>query len=176
MEAATLRRPRVWLPVVAGVGVAVTLGVYGRLHDPAGTSGIGDALRLQSSKAWLATTVLLLAAVQLVSALSVYGRLPSRPWIPALHRWSGRVALLLSLPIAVHCLYALGFRADSPRTLAHSVLGCLFYGAFVAKMLLISRPGESRPWVLPLAGGLVLTAVAGLWLTASLWYFTTAGF
>ncbi|WP_229076635.1 DUF6529 family protein [Actinoplanes sp. DH11] len=175
MEAGTLRQPRVWLPAVAGVGVAVALGVYGRLHDPAGTSGIGDALRLQSGKVWLATAVLLFAVVQLVSALALYGRLPSAPWIPALHRWSGRIALLLSLPIAVHCLYALGFSTGSLRTLAHSVLGCLCYGAFVAKMLLISRPGDSRAWVLPLAGGLLLTAIAGLWLTSSLWFFTTVG-
>ncbi|MEU4694713.1 DUF6529 family protein [Actinoplanes sp. NPDC023714] len=185
MDAGTLRRPRVWLPVVAGVGVAVGLGVYGRLHDPSGTSGIGDALRLQTGKVWLATAVMLLAVVQLITSLSVYGKLPSRPGIPALHRWSGRIALLLSLPIAVHCLYALGFSSASLRTLAHSILGCLFYGAFVTKMLLLSRPDESRPdesrpgegraWVLPLAGGLVLTAIAGLWLTSSLWFFTTVG-
>ncbi|WP_433824952.1 DUF6529 family protein [Actinoplanes sp. CA-015351] len=175
MEAGTMRRPRVWLPVVAGVGVAVALGVYGRLHDPAGTSGIGGALSLQSGKVWLATAVLLFAVVQLISALSMYGNLPSAPWITAVHRWSGRVAVLLSLPIAVHCLYALGFSSASPRALVHSVLGCVFYGAFVTKMLLISRPGDTRAWVLPLAGGLLLTAVAGLWLTSSLWFFATVG-
>ncbi|RAK27445.1 hypothetical protein B0I29_12379 [Actinoplanes lutulentus] len=176
MRAGTLRRPHVWLPVVAGVGVAVALGVYGRLHDPAGTSGIGDALRLQSGKVWLATAVLLFAVVQLISALSMYGALPSAPWIATVHRWSGRVAVLLSLPIAVHCLYALGFSSASLRVLVHSVLGCVFYGAFVTKMLLISRPGDTRAWVLPLVGGLLLTAITGLWLTSSLWFFATVGF
>jgi hypothetical protein len=171
-----LGRPGVWLPTVAGVGVAVSLGVYGRLHDPAGTSGLGSVLRLPAAgKAWLATAVLLVAVVQLVSALSVYGKLPSARWTGTLHRWSGRLALVLSLPIAVHCLYAFGFSTASPRTLAHSVLGCLFYGVFVTKMLLLSRPGEGRGWALPLAGGVALTAVAGLWLTSSLWFFTTAG-
>jgi Family of unknown function (DUF6529) len=175
VEAGTVRRPGVWLPAVAGVGVAVGLGVYGRLHDPAGTSEIIGFVRPLSIKAWLATAVAALAGVQLVSALALYGKLPSARWVPPLHRWSGRLAVLVSLPVAVHCLYALGFRADDPRVLAHSLLGCLFYGAFVAKMLLISRPGEQRPWVIPLAAGLVLTAVAGLWLTSSLWFFTTAG-
>ncbi|MBG0564838.1 hypothetical protein I4J89_25645 [Actinoplanes sp. NEAU-A11] len=175
MDAGALGRPRVWLPVVAGVGVAVALGVYGRLHDPAGTSGFAAFLRLQDTKVWLATTVAVLAVVQLVSALTLYGKLPSTGWTPALHRWSGRLAVLVSLPVAVHCLYALGFRGDNPRALAHSLLGCLFYGAFVAKMLLLSRPGEGRAWALPLAGGLVLTAVAGLWLTSSFWFFTTIG-
>ncbi|WP_328470159.1 DUF6529 family protein [Actinoplanes sp. NBC_00393] len=175
MDTGTVRQPRVWLPAVAGVGVAIGLGVYGRLHDPAGSSTISEFLRLQTTKVWLATAVAALAVVQLLSALSLYGKLPTARWTPMVHRWSGRLALLVSLPVAVHCLYALGFRSDSPRALAHSLLGCLFYGAFVAKMLLLSRPGEGRAWALPLAGGLVLTAVAGLWLTSSLWFFTTIG-
>ena len=113
--------------------------------------------------------------VQLVSALSLYGRLPAARWTRGLHRWSGRIALVLSLPIAVHCLYALGFGGDSVRVLVHSLCGCLFYGAFVAKMLLLSSPAPAPGWVLPLTGGLVLTAVAGLWLTSALWFFTTIG-
>ena len=72
------------------------------------------------------------------------------------------------------CLYALGFEHSSPRVLIHSLLGCFFFGAFVAKMLLLSR--RSTPgWVLPVVGGLVFTALVGLWLSSSLWYFTTVG-
>ncbi|MFC7532823.1 DUF6529 family protein [Actinoplanes sp. GCM10030250] len=175
MEAGTLRQPRVWLPVVAGVGVAVCLGVYGRLHEPAGALDVPAFIRLQDTKVWLATAAAALGVIQLVSALAMYGKLPTARWIPGLHRWSGRLALLFSLPVAVHCLYALGFRAGEPRVLAHSLLGCVFYGAFAAKMLLISRPGEGRPWVVPLAGGLVLTTLTGLWLSSALWFFTTFG-
>ncbi|BBH70559.1 hypothetical protein ACTI_72440 [Actinoplanes sp. OR16] len=157
-----------WLPVVAGVGVTVGLGVYGRLHEPSGTPVL---VGLRDGKAWLATAVLLFAVVQLVSATAMSKDVP---WTPALHRWSGRIAVLLSLPIAVHCLYALGFGSASLRTLAHSTLGCFFYGAFVTKMLVLSRPGESPGWLLPLLGGLVLTAIAGLWLTSALWFFTAS--
>ncbi|MEU4160086.1 DUF6529 family protein [Actinoplanes sp. NPDC026670] len=161
--------------MVAGVGVAVGLGVYGRLHDPVGTSDVETFLRIQTLKAWLATGVAAFLAVQLLTALAIYGVVPGAAWVGAVHRWSGRIALLLSMPVAVHCLYTFGLRSDTPRVLAHSLLGCLLYGVFVTKMLLLSRPGDGRGWGLPVAGGLVLTAVAGLWLTSALWFFTTIG-
>ena len=30
-------------------------------------------------------------------------------------------------------------------------------------------------WALPLAGGLVFAALVGIWLTSSLWFFTSSG-
>ncbi|GAA4602743.1 hypothetical protein BJY16_004353 [Actinoplanes octamycinicus] len=167
------RRSLWWLPAVAGVGVAVGLGVYGRLHEPSALALFDVFGRPIVVKAGLTSGAAFLALVQLVSALALYGRLPSKSWTPALHRWSGRLAVVLSLPVAVHCLYALGFGFDSPRVLAHSLLGCLFYGAFVAKMLIISQPDSGRPWTLPLAGGLTFTALTGVWLTSALWFFLT---
>jgi hypothetical protein len=44
----------------------------------------------------------------------------------------------------------------------HSLAGCFFYGAFVAKVLLVQtrqRPG----WVLPAVGGTLAVVVAVLW-------------
>ncbi len=155
--------------------MVVALGVYGRLHEPVVTADVGGFLRIQTLKVWLATAVAGLLAVQLLTALAVYGVLPSGSWVSGVHRWTGRLALLLSVPVAVHCLYTFGLRSDTPRVLAHSVFGCLLYGVFVTKMLLLSRPGESRGWGIPLAGGVVLVAVAGLWATSALWFFTTIG-
>lgn len=166
------------IPLVIGCAVAVALGVYGRLHTPTGVAvsvaGFSDA---QAVKAWLTTGVFVFALVQLLSALLMYGRLgrlTAPPWTGTAHRWSGRIAFLLSIPVAVHCLYALGFGAYDTRSLTHSLLGCAFFGAFTMKMVVLSRPGPSG-WFLPLAGGLVFTALAGLWLTSSLWFFTTVG-
>jgi len=58
--------------------------------------------------------------------------------------------------------------------LIHSLFGCFFYGAFVAKMLTLSRNDLPR-WLLPVVGGAVFAALVGLWLTSSLWFFTTFG-
>ncbi|MFN2496696.1 MAG: DUF6529 family protein [Pseudonocardiaceae bacterium] len=167
----------VGLPVAVGAAVAIALGVYGGLHEPTGIAvSIAGFSGAKSAKSWLATVAFLLALVQLVSALGMAGRLPglALPWIPALHRWSGRVAVLITVPVMVHCLYALGFQSATPRVLIHSLLGCFFYGAFVAKMLLLTRRGLPR-WTIPVIGGLVFTSLVGLWLTSSLWYFTTFG-
>jgi hypothetical protein len=119
--------------------------------------------------------VFLLVLVQLATALSMWGRLPvAPPWAASVHRWSGRVAVLLAVPVMVHCLYALGFQTATPRVLLHSFLGCFFFGAFTAKMLLLTRRGVPG-WALPVIGGLVFTGFVGLWLTSSLWFFTTIG-
>ena len=125
-------------------------------------------------KAWLATV---LAVIQILSALNMYGRLDasSPAWMSTVHRWSGRLAVLATVPVVVHCLYALGFEYDRPRVLMHSLAGCLFYGAFVAKMLGLARKGVPG-WLLPVLGGVVFMALVVLWLTSALWLFTTSGF
>ncbi|MEV4052348.1 DUF6529 family protein [Amycolatopsis sp. NPDC049688] len=164
------------VPLVAGAAVSVALGVYGGLHPPTGVAvNIAGFSSPQSVKAWLATVVVVLALVQLVSALAMYGKLGRSPaWAGPVHRWSGRLAFLASIPVAMHCLYALGFQAFDLRVLLHSLLGCFFYGVFVAKMLLLRKDGAPG-WSLPLLGGLVFTALVGLWLSASLWFFTRSG-
>lgn len=168
---------------LAGCAVALTLGVYGRVHTPTGVAvnvaGFSGPLE---AKVWLTTLVVVLAVAQLVSALVMYGRLGRRSshvrsqpaWIGGLHRWSGRLAFLASLPVAMHCLYALGLQAYDTRTLVHSLLGCAFFGVFTVKMLVLSRDGLPG-WLLPLLGGAVFTALVGLWLTSSLWFFVTVG-
>ena len=129
-------------------------------------------------KVWLATIAVLLAIVQLASALWLYGRLPlpdGPPWLGSLHRISGRLAFLASLPVAYHCLYQLAFQDTDTRVLVHSLLGCAFYGAFAAKVVIVrshSLPG----WALPVAGGLVFTILVAVWLTSGLWFISENGF
>jgi hypothetical protein len=183
-ETSTLPTPRsgaltaLAAPLAIGAAVSVALGVYGKAHHPTGiavsVAGFSSPLTV---KVWLATGVTIFALLQLLSALVMYGKVPALPapgWIGAAHRWSGRAAFLLSIPVAVHCLYALGFQSFDTRVLVHSLLGCVFFGAFTMKMLLLTKRGLAG-WVLPLAGGLVFATLVGLWLTAALWFFTTAG-
>jgi hypothetical protein len=165
-------------PLAVGGVVSVALGMFGRMHEPTGIAvnitGFSGPLTV---KVWLTTAAAALAVVQLLSAMAMYGRLPgvtAGAWTDTLHRWSGRGAFLLTVPVAVHCLYALGFQGFDTRTLVHSTLGCVFFGAFTAKMLTLPKRGLSG-WVLPTVGGLVFTVLIGLWLTSSFWFFTTTG-
>jgi hypothetical protein len=132
-----------------------------------------------AAKAWLATAALVLAGVQVTTAARIYGRLsflPDRgPAIARLHRWSGRVAFLLTLPVFFHCVTILGFQTPDTRVAVHSLVGTFLYGVFAAKVLIVrdrSLPG----WALPTAGLTLASLLGVLWLTSSLWYFTTVRF
>lgn len=172
-----IRRVLIWFAL--GSLVAVALGVYGGVHDPTGQAlNIAGFSSGVHAKAWLSSLAFALAIVQLLSALAMWGRLPGvrgdGRGVSGLHRWSGRAAVVVSLPVAAHCLYALGFQAYDTRVLIHSLLGCFFYGIFVFKMLALSR--EHRPgWLIPVVGGAVFTGLTGLWLTSALWFFTENG-
>ena len=123
-------------------------------------------------KAWLASGVLAFAVFQVASALWIYGRLPGRRprRLGLAHRISGYSTIVLSLPIAYHCLFAYGFREFDRRTVIHSIAGCFFYGAFTAKVIVV-RSRRLPGWALPAAGGTVFTLVVVLWYSAALWYF-----
>jgi hypothetical protein len=161
-----------------GAAVAIALGLYGRVHDPqtdlAITLGFADTITM---KVWLSSVSVVFALFQVFSALWLYGKLPisSRPsWLIHAHRISGRLAFLISLPVAYHCLYQLAFQDTTTRVLAHSLLGCLFYGAFATKVTLIHMPGRSGVW-LPIIGGVVFVLLVATWVTSGLWFITTSG-
>jgi thiamine transporter ThiT len=99
---------------------------------------------------------------------------PAPTWITPLHRYSGAVAFALTVPVALNCIWALSFATYNWRVVIHSVAGCLFYGAYAAKMLGLRLKGLPG-WALPVLGGSVLTLLVALWLTAALWFFTRTG-
>jgi hypothetical protein len=163
--------------LLGGCAVAVVLGVYAKLHHPTGfafdIAGFSGPLY---AKAWLTTVAVVFAVVQLGTAYRMH-RPAAAASLATVHRWSGRIAILLTVPVIIHCIYALGFQTYSLRVIVHCVLGCLFYGAFVAKMLslgLVRRDAMPR-WLIPVLGGAVFLSLIGLWLTSALWLFTTKG-
>ncbi|HYM53665.1 MAG TPA: DUF6529 family protein [Candidatus Dormibacteraeota bacterium] len=172
-------RGRLIVALLLGALVAVSLGVYGNVHDPTGRSLVTLFFTATINlKVWLATLAVGLAILQVLTAAKFYGRLGGGhgpPWLGRLHRASGSLAFLATIPVAYHCLWALGFQAAETRVLAHGLLGCAFFGAIAAKVLLVRSRGLPG-WALPLAGGTVFTALVGVWLTSSLWYFTTVKF
>ena len=166
---------------LAGGAVALALGVYGRVHQPTHRAiadlGFPSLLAVQS---WLITVATALAIFQLISALRIYGRVqPRRPtarWLPAAHRWSGTAAFVISLPVAYHYLWSLGFATDhGARPVVHGLLGCAFYGATATKLLSL-RAERVPKWAIPLIGATLVTAFTGIFLTSSLWFFTTVDF
>ena len=165
--------------LLVGAAVAVPLGVYARLHTPASRPlfllGFSGMLQL---KTWLSTAALALVVVQLLTALWMWGRLPGAGpapgWAAPLHRWSGAVAFVLTIPVALHCLWALGLVTASPRVVIHGSLGCVFYGAYAAKMLGLRLRGLPA-WTLPVLGGVVFALFVLVWVTSALWFFTRSG-
>ena len=169
---------KIVVPSLIGALVALTLGIYGRLHHPTGIAvNIAGFSSPGYVKSWLATVATAFALVQVGSALVMYGKVPhvaAPSWIGGLHRWSGRLAFLLAVPVAIHCLYALGFQNYSTRVLLHSLFGCAFFGAFTVKMLILPKRGLPG-WVLPVVGALVFTALVVIWFTSAYWFFSTFG-
>lgn len=167
--------------VVAGALVAVLVGVYGRVHDPASETTIKLFFTTTLHfKSWATTAILVLVIMQLLGALWMYGKLPlfggAPEWVGPMHRLSGTLALLVSLPVAYHCLWSLGFNPDpgGSRRYWHSLFGCAFYGAFVTKVLVV-RSKRMPSWALPIVGGVLFTLLIALWLTSSLWFFRQFG-
>jgi uncharacterized protein DUF6529 len=166
------------VPALVGCLVALTLGIYGRLHSPTGVAvDIAGFSSPGTVKAWLATAAVVFALVQVGSALVMYGKvrwIAAPPWIGGLHRWSGRIAFILTVPVVVHCLYALGFQTYNARVLVHSIAGCLFFGTFTVKMLSLTKRGMPG-WVLPVLGGAVFALLVLLWFTSAFWFFSVFG-
>jgi hypothetical protein len=132
-----------------------------------------------AAKAWLASAVIVLALVQVTTAARIYGRLRFLPIrgrvVSTIHRWSGRSAFIVSLPVFFHCVTILGFQTPDARVAAHSVAGTFLYGVFAAKILIV-RDRELPGWVLPVAGATLASVLGVLWATSSLWYFTNVRF
>jgi hypothetical protein len=157
-----------WVSLVAG-----TLANTTELTDhwPAFSLFFSDPIHL---KVWFASAAALLALFQVFSAAWIFRKLPwPRPaWIGRAHRFSGRLAFLLTLPVAYNCIFLLGFQNASARTLAHSFAGIFFFGAISAKVVIV-RVHRFSSWALPVAGALVFATLIALWYTSSLWFFRT---
>jgi mono/diheme cytochrome c family protein len=166
-----------WLaaPLLAFALVSLTAGLLAR-HEPRSKGYFrlffSDPLHL---KAGFATAVVALACFQLFTAAWIFRKLPWRKpaWVNAAHRWSGRLAFGLTLPVAYHCIFKLGFRHPDTRVFAHSLLGCAVYGAYASKVTIVRLHRFPRP-VLPVAGGLLFAVLIGVWYTSAVWLYSKA--
>jgi hypothetical protein len=133
-----------------------------------------------AGKAWFATAAVLFAIVQVLTAARIFGHLQgvvriAPPVVNRVHRWSGRLAFLCTLPVAFHCIFILGFDSTDSRTLAHSIVGSFVYGVFAVKIFFVHDRDHPR-WTLPLVGGTLFAVIVTLWATSAYWYFTEVRF
>jgi hypothetical protein len=169
----------------AGAVAALLVGVFGTVHDPtlAGTTTFGFRTVIDM-KVVLSVVVGLLAIVQLIGALWMYGKLGvSAPsWLGTAHRISGAIAVVLILVVAYHCLWALGLETGTlaggqpvaMRTLVHGLLGCAVIGALVVKVVAV-RSRRAPGWFLPVAGGLLFALLVAAVMTSAVWYIGAQG-
>ncbi len=169
----------------AGAVVALLVGVFGTVHDPtlARTTTLGFRTVIDMKVA--ATLVIaVLAVLQLLAALWMYGRLgPAAPsWLGTVHRALGATTVLLVVFVSYHCLWTLGLvtgtwadgRPVTTRTVVHALLGCAVIGAVVVKVVAV-RSRRAPGWFLPVAGGLLFALLVGAVMTSALWYVAAKG-
>ena len=133
-----------------------------------------------AGKAWFATAAVAFGVVQVSTGARIFGKLQrvvpiGRPYVNRIHRWSGRLAILCTLPVAFHCIFILGFKTTDARVLAHSILGSFVYGVIVVKVFFV-RDRDHPRWTLPVVGGTLFTTLVLLWSTSAYWYFTHVRF
>jgi hypothetical protein len=174
--ARSTRSPR-WLavPLALFALVSLTAGLLARDPSAGGYFDLvfSDPIHM---KAWLATAAAALALFQLFTAAWIFRKLPwSKPaWVNPAHRWSGRLAFVATLPVAYHCIFKLGYQDATTRVMWHSLLGCAFFGAYVAKVTIVRLRRFPGP-TLPIAGGLVFAVLIGVWYTSAFWFFDQVG-
>jgi hypothetical protein len=172
------RRSAGWLlvPLVVFALVSLTAGLLASGKPSAG--GYFDLIFSDPihMKVWLASAAVVLALGQLFTAAWIYRKLPwSKPaWVNPVHRWSGRLAFVCTLPVAYHCIFKLGYQGATTRVMWHSLLGCAFFGAFGAKVTIVRLKRFPTP-VLPIAGGLLFAVLVGVWWTSARWFFEQVG-
>jgi hypothetical protein len=169
----------------AGAVVALLIGVFGKVHDPSldGTTTLGFDTVIDM-KVVVSTIIGGLAVLQVIGALWIYGKLgiTAPSWLGTAHRISGTIALVLSMFVAYHCLWALGLESGTfedgekvpTRTVVHGVLGCAVFGAAVVKVVAV-RSKRAPGWFLPVAGGLLFALLVVVVLTSAVWYIGEKG-
>ena len=186
--AATTAQKSLAVPLAAftvGALVALLVGVFGRVHDPTldGTTSLGFRTVIEM-KVVVSTAVGVLAVLQVVTALWLYGKLGIRAptWLGTAHRITGTVTLVLAVFVAYHCLWALGLESGTlengekvpTRAVVHGVLGCAVIGAVVVKVAAV-RSKRAPGWFLPMAGGLLFALLVLSVLTSAVWYVDQEG-
>ena len=120
-------------------------------------------------KVVLATTVFMLAGVQVLAAARFWEVTTFPPLKPAsaarLHRVNGRIALTLAVVVAVSCIAGPAGPVSPTRVLLHSIFGTLVFVILTVKftLLRVLRKGEKY---LPYIGTMLFLTFGAIWATS----------
>ncbi len=127
-------------------------------------------------KALGASLAFLLAVLNLLIMLQLYGKISLFPWasepLAWWHRRQGDVILVLFVLIAYHCVRYGYIDPGSPRVLGHSILGSLTLAVIVLKFLTVRGIPRLMDHIAVIGASLFL-ATTGTGLTSALWYWAT---
>jgi len=127
-------------------------------------------------KAAGSTVVVLLTFSQFYTMESVLGHLPrgsiKMRSMLRVHRWGGRVAIVLAALIAFFCMIDIGAPSNPLRVVVHVVAGSTAFALLGIKFALIRwRPSlayDTAPWI----GRVVAVCFVAIWITSGYAYFT----
>jgi hypothetical protein len=120
-----------------------------------------------------ATVVFLLSGVQVMLAARLWpvATFPpvSQSTASAMHRWIGRVTLVLAIIVAISCLAGPAGPVTPLRVLMHSVFGTLVLVVIGAKFTIL-RVLKKGGDLLPYVGTALFLTFGGIWFTTVLDY------
>ena len=133
-------------------------------------------MSLEMFKSVVTTIVLALALGQALGMGQVRGYVRLVPLekkrLRLLHRWGGIAVLVLTLTVAMICVFAIGGRyaSYSPRVLAHLHIGALAILVLLLKVAITNRFRRYLRYntALGIAAGLL---ILGTFVASALWYF-----
>ncbi len=127
-------------------------------------------------KALGASLAFVLAVLNLLIMLQLYGKIRFFPWAPESmawwHRRQGDVILVLFVLIAYHCVKYGYVDPGSPRVLSHAILGSLTMAVITLKLLTVRWIPRLMDHI-AVIGATLFVATTGTVLTSALWYFLT---
>ena len=121
------------------------------------------------------TTVFALAGLQVMLAARFWGTTTFPPIsggaAARIHRWTGRLALVLAVIVAVACIAGPAGPTSPTRVLLHSVFGIAAFVVLTAKFLLLKvlKAGNKA---LPVVGISLFLVFAAIWATTVADYVT----
>jgi hypothetical protein len=133
-------------------------------------------MSLEMLKSVMTTIVLALALGQALWMAQIRGYVRLLPFekkrLRQWHRWGGIAVLVLTLAVALICVFGIGGRyaSYSPRVLAHLHMGALAILVLLLKVAITNRFRRYQRFTLALgaAAGLL---ILGTFIASALWYF-----